>query len=624
MESTNRKNSNKSLVYIIPLSILIGIVPLICRAKEYKTGYSGFYWFLAADTNYDIFLYYKQLTIILMIIVMLLMMAYSFTIGNNRVKFPVFYMHFIGIYAILALLSTVFSKYNYWGFRGAGEQFESVWVLMGYALVIYYCYFFINSEKAIKMIIYSFIFSSIAVSGIGTFQYMGYDIFNSQFFLKLINPGNYDLGISSSGIYSTLYNSNYFGSYAALVVPVIFYMFMYESDITMRIIYLIDLLLTCISLYGSESATGMIAVIAEMFFSLFFMWRLYRKRIEITITIAVIAFCALVFLFASGKIKVISNNFYNGTNVDTSADNYPLKEIKVSKDGVSINYNNSVSDVFLGVNGEQAYFFNKAQDGNINTLEYDASAGGFVLGNMCIVPVSKDNNYYAFYINIDGHKWWFASDKACENYYYINAYDESYYGAAIDFSLLNPTQIGKFAPIENVEKAVFNNNLMLMSHRGYIWATTIPLIKKYIFLGSGADSFVCVYPHNDYVTLSNIGLSNMQITTKPHDLYLQIAVQTGLVSLIMFLLFYMCYFVQSVIIYFKCRYDDYKSVVGGAIFIATAGYMISGLTNDSIIAVSPIYWTLLGTGIAINALLWKKRKHAKIEKEKIDNNLKEV
>ena len=170
-------------------------------------------------------------------------------------------------------------------------------------------------------------------------------------------------------------------------------------------------------------------------------------------------------------------------------------------------------------------------------------------------------------------------------------------------------------PIENVEKAVFNNNLMLMSHRGYIWATTIPLIKKYIFLGSGADSFVCVYPHNDYVTLSNIGLPNMQITTKPHDLYLQIAVQTGLVSLIMFLLFYMCYFVQSVIIYFKCRYDDYKSVVGGAIFIATAGYMISGLTNDSIIAVSPIYWTLLGTGIAINALLWKRESTQRLKRK---------
>ena len=42
--------------------------------------------------------------------------------------------------------------------------------------------------------------------------------------------------------------------------------------------------------------------------------------------------------------------------------------------------------------------------------------------------------------------------------------------------------------------------------------------------------------------------------------------------------------------------------------IAVIGYLISGIINDSTITVAPIYWCLMGIGLAINHLVKCKRK----------------
>ena len=125
------------------------------------------------------------------------------------------------------------------------------------------------------------------------------------------------------------------------------------------------------------------------------------------------------------------------------------------------------------------------------------------------------------------------------------------------------------------------------------------LLKDYLFLGSGADTYALVYPNDDFVDKYNNGYDNL-IITKPHNLYLQIAVQTGVLSLICFLVFYLWYFITGVRLYFRKRFDNLLTVTGFAILLGTFGYMISALANDSTITISPLYWALLGIGIGIN------------------------
>ena len=155
--------------------------------------------------------------------------------------------------------------------------------------------------------------------------------------------------------------------------------------------------------------------------------------------------------------------------------------------------------------------------------------------------------------------------------------------------------------IKTAPHALFSGYEKYASGRGYIWSRTLPLLKDNLILGSGADTFMLEFPQQDYVDLYNYGYSG-QLMTKPHNLYLQIGVQTGTLSLIAFLVFYAMYFISSVKLYLKSRFKSYYSQVGVAILVATVSYMVLGFANDSSITVAPVFWALIGLGISVNRL----------------------
>jgi hypothetical protein len=53
-------------------------------------------------------------------------------------------------------------------------------------------------------------------------------------------------------------------------------------------------------------------------------------------------------------------------------------------------------------------------------------------------------------------------------------------------------------------------------------------------------------------------------------------------------------------LYIKGLYKDIYSQIGVAIFLSTFSYMVVSIANDSILAVAPIYWAMMGLGIATN------------------------
>lgn len=129
----------------------------------------------------------------------------------------------------------------------------------------------------------------------------------------------------------------------------------------------------------------------------------------------------------------------------------------------------------------------------------------------------------------------------------------------------------------------------LLNGRGYIWSRTIPLLTDCIFLGKGQDTFAIYFPNNDYLGRLNYGYENVLIT-KPHSIYLQIAVQTGVLSVIA----YIGMFVIFCILFFRKKGFT-------ALFISITSFMILGLTNDSMIGCSILYWVILGFGISVCA-----------------------
>ncbi len=198
------------------------------------------------------------------------------------------------------------------------------------------------------------------------------------------------------------------------------------------------------------------------------------------------------------------------------------------------------------------------------------------------------SEYYGFAVEIEEKSWVFSNQTEYNGYYFYSPY-------------------GKFTKIETAKTAIFTNYSKLASGRGYLWARTIPLLKDYLILGSGPDTFTVVFPQKDYVAASKMGYDKLTVT-KPHDLYLQIGTQTGVLSLIAVLVFNAIYLWECLCLYWKRRANDFLQYMGMAIMIAVIGYLISGIINDSTITVAPIYWCLMGIGLAINHLVKCKQK----------------
>ena len=105
--------------------------------------------------------------------------------------------------------------------------------------------------------------------------------------------------------------------------------------------------------------------------------------------------------------------------------------------------------------------------------------------------------------------------------------------------------------LEHAEAWGFEGKEKLGSSRGYIWSRSLPLLKNTLFLGFGPDTFPVYFPQHDYFA-KMIFLGNpYNIVDKPHNVYLQTAINTGLISLIALLAMFGIYLLDCARLYYK-------------------------------------------------------------------------
>jgi O-antigen ligase len=91
----------------------------------------------------------------------------------------------------------------------------------------------------------------------------------------------------------------------------------------------------------------------------------------------------------------------------------------------------------------------------------------------------------------------------------------------------------------------FKNMQSFATGRGYIWRKSLPLLSQTLFIGYGADNTVFHIPQNDFAGKLNYQGSASILIDKPHDLFLQTALNTGLPSLLALLILFAVFAVRS-------------------------------------------------------------------------------
>ncbi len=573
---------------LLPILLTVGLLPLMVRMSVYDTGLQQFAWYYAHSEDFgDTFLIYRQWWFTSIFFYMFFIVLGKLIKEKKSIKRTIVCLP-LGIYALLALISSIFSDYPRYSFGGIFEQFENVFVLMGYALIVYYVFLMLEGEKEVQLILYTLTASTMIVATIGVFQTFGIDLYTTEFGKSLIVPASINADISvtmSKGTaYMTLYNPNYVGVYVAVLFPMFAVLLLFSKNWVQRILYGTTILLLMVCLYGSGSKAAFLVILGELIILLLFLRRPILKFWWIVIPAA--TFIVLSFLTINNyKDNVYISRIISALQTEKNA-GYDLQEMTTEANGIRIKYKNNVMTVAMSSYGESI---------NIGVYDDSGESMASLLSEDGLTLVIEDSRfegitvfpcYYDDYlsigINIDGTL-----------YYFTNQYDntgEYYYW----------TDRGKADKMIMAETAVFTEYSSLFSKRGYIWSVTIPLLKDRIILGSGADSFIINFPQQDYLRLKQNGFS-AQLMSKPHSLYLQVGVQTGVLSLIMMLAFFVIYLVSCVRLYINNRFESFYSQVGMAVMIAVVGFMVMGISNDSSVTVSPVFWTIAGLGVFLNS-----------------------
>ena len=572
--------------YMIPIILILCIIPFILREKVYHTNLSQFAWFSDNDLFTDIFLYYKQWALVVVAGVMVIVIAYQVYRKKRNIKFsPIFIPMFI--YGIMSLLSAVFSKYPLLTFGGSFEQFESVFALIGYCIIAYYVFLFINTEGDMKQFTKYLMITAAIMSILGALQFSGHNPITSNFLYQYIVPAKYQVEggftsvFESNRVFLTLFNPNYVGVYVTLLLPLIMVMVFFQKNLKRILISVAIMLGLLICMIGSISLSGYLGIMVAFFCMLLLMWRYLLKRYYITVPVILLAIIALVMLdFTTDHI--LSNKLKSSVTMEKTV--YTLSKMETNDDNISMTYNgNKITLQYSYEEGQTASFVPMDENGQLVVTNYDAATNTLSLNDERFSGISlgvNADNASFFYIQVGDKQWYFTKATEDGTYYHLN-------------------RMNKLDKMITPDSAIFTGYESFASGRGYLWSRTIPLLKNYIFLGSGPDTFVTAFPQQDYLYFYNAGYANA-IITKPHNMYLQIGVQTGVLSLIAFLVFYAMYFISSIRIYIKGRFSNYYAQIGVAIFIGTIGYMFAGLANDSSITTAPYFWALIGLGIAVN------------------------
>jgi hypothetical protein len=139
------------------------------------------------------------------------------------------------------------------------------------------------------------------------------------------------------------------------------------------------------------------------------------------------------------------------------------------------------------------------------------------------------------------------------------------------------------------------NNMSLLSNRGYVWHYSYQELKSDFLFGFGPDNFPYEFPQNNPDTQ----LYSAQIVfDKPHNMYLQVWADGGILALVGFVYLLVIFLIKSTRQMFNSSDETTMSYVK-AIFLTVVVYMIQGFVNDNHISIQPMLYTVMGVGISL-------------------------
>ncbi|MGG7151244.1 O-antigen ligase family protein [Clostridium neonatale] len=609
MENFKKYLKESSTSFFLPIAFILAILPLIVRAKKVKLDEFSSHTF-GKITSYDFFSQNKFLFLVICSIALVIILGVYFRkIFEKKDKIINIMLILSVIFLAFCLISSILSPYKHVSFFGVYNRAEGFITLTCYVLLFIYSVYTFKSTNDYKCLVIPILFIVFINAFLGIFQYAGNDLINTELGKAITVPrsvaeetgGQLKLLYDSGKLYGTLFHYNYVGSFVAVILPIIFCSMLIEDDIIYKIILAMGFISALWLLFGSTSRAGLVGVFVAILVGIIMFGRVIfknKKQILIGLVSIAVIIVSLNFLTSGSVFKRVPLLFKDALSVfsNTSDVNYidyiPVKGITNENGKSQIIFKNDTLNISFENNkykftnakgeeikikkGEESYLFDNDAFSNVSFNLTKSSQSADI---MDLIYITVDNKAaFPFRVKEDG-----------------------------TIHLVSATSLEDI-DIESPETFGFAGKEKLGSSRGYIWSRSIPMLKDNILIGKGPDTFALEFPQNDLLAKYYAYDNPNTIVDKPHNLYLQIALNNGLIALIAFLGLMLVYIIDSFILYSLKQEYTKSQLFGTATSLGVIAYLFAGIFNDSIISVAPIFWILLGVGVAIN---YMNRKNSK-------------
>lgn len=591
--------------YLIPSILAMGLVPLIMHEHTYRTHLEDEDWFAVGNyTATDFFLFWKQWTVIILALVCLLILLirakyyYEELPWDKKAFIP------LVIYCAFVFLSACFAKKPIFAWAGGYDMFQSALAILSYAVLFYYTYSCIKSMDHVLYLLRGSEYFILAEVVICFFQALGLDPISTTVGKIMVTSPSRWSNLSSltlsPTVYGTMYNIDYLAMYLPVLFPIVVTLIIVEDDRKRKIFNSVLAVLMLIVM-ARASLSGILALIGAVVIGLFILGSRKKKyELIFTVCVAAVIVCGLTAVYRIAPLRARVSEEISPARYINDWD-VPISNIVTGdgKEGVEVDLKDGRQIKFTFTIDKNNTLQLDVKDGSGNPLEmYLADQNSQTYG-FTEPAYSKDMYFYMDTSRVIPD---LAFVKDFKTFFFTKG-DKGYY-------LISTAGRNEKLPQKNRGEVyeIFKNGFL--NGRGPIYNRTLPLLKKYIFVGAGADNYIMAYPQRDYIYDYYINGGVNQLNVKPHSFYLQVWVQEGFIAFAAILAFLFWYLIRSAKLYRKVEKKDKLGMTGFAVLIGVVAYMIAVLANDSTICTAPVFWCILGLGFGINELKNKENKDA--------------
>lgn len=494
------------------------------------------------------------------------------------------------IYLFFSVLSAFFSENKSVVLFGSCTEYEGLFALFSYIILFFAGVIYLSAPVGFSVFKKGLAAAIFIVSILTMIEYLYKPLLELPFIPYLIAPEKYRFIASSlknenfqGQAALCFYNPGYLGGFLSLLFPISLSFFFSSTTKFLRIIWGFFTCLVFFSLIASNSTAAIYSSIIALLLFLIILRKSFKTWFPYLIYLllfSIFSFLIINTLSENALSATLFKTVQNKSALLSKSEKYKLTELKL-ENGIltAVSKDNSFRAALL--------------DGANTTLH-------------TLKITNQENQTISSEFLIDGSLH--LTESGFESIYFkiednLLSIDFGYSGTVefycTDSGLFAIGQNGiplssiPSAPIHGLEKFY-----SIATGRGYIWINSLPILSKCLFLGKGPGNFVFSFTQNDIVGLLNTHGSCKFVIDKPHNWYLQIAIHSGIPALITLLCIFIPYFLRNSKKYLFSSASCKNSIIP-ALFLGIVSFFSTGLVNDSIVSVNPIFWILFGVSFGL-------------------------